>query len=333
LRPTTIQTRGGTPTTTTPHDALFKAAFETPEQAAALFKQLLPPSVSAALAWDTLTRESGTFIDPELRNRQSDLLFSVKLTDQGADEGTTVLLYLLLEQQSSNDADMPLRMLEYLVRIWKRYRKAHKKGPLPIIIPMLISNAPGGWSAPIVFHELFDRHLGLIPGLASLVPNFSLLLEDLTCVDDDELLSWMLLPAASLILKALRDARHKDRVLQNLGKWRQGVREVLAKPGGRAYIEQWLHYIWLVTPDLDFEEVHAKLLLELPEAKEVAMTFAERLEVKAQIEFLTKQMTLKFGGLSAEYVARIASATKQQLDVYLERILTAPTPEAMFAAD
>lgn len=63
------------------------------------------------------------------------------------------------------------------------------------------------------------------------------------------------------------------------------------------------------------------------------MTFAERLEIKAGIEILTKQMTLKFGGLSAEYVARIAGASKQQLDAYLERILTAPTPEAVFAAD
>jgi predicted transposase YdaD len=328
-------------TTTTPHDALFKAAFETPEQAAALFKQLLPPIITEAIAWDTLARESGTFVDPALRKRQSDLLFSVKLADlenQRAEQNRSVLVYLLLEHQSSNDNDMLLRMLEYLVRIWKRHRKANK-GRLPIIIPTLISNAPGGWSAPIVFHELFDLHPDAIPGLASLVPNFTLLLQDLTRVDDDELLSWMLLPAASLILKVLRDARHKDSLLQNLDKWRGRVREALAQPGGRAYIEQWLHYIWLVTPDLDFDEVHATLLRELPETKEVAMTFAERLEergkargkVEAQVDMLTKQMRLKFGELTEEHVARLSTATAQQLEGYVERILTASTPEEMFA--
>jgi predicted transposase YdaD len=270
-------------TTTTPHDALFKAAFETPEQAAALFKQLLPPSITEALAWDTLARESGTFVDPALRKRQSDLLFSVKLADlenQRAEPNRSVLVYLLLEHQSSNDKDMLLRMLEYLVRI-----------------------------------------------------------KDLTQVDDDELLSWMLLPAASLILKVLRDARHKDSLLQNLDKWRGRVREALAQPGGRAYIEQLLHYIWLVTPDLDFDEVHATLLRELPETKEVAMTFAERLEergkargkVEAQVDMLTKQMRLKFGELTEEHVARLSTATAQQLEGYVERILTASTPEEMFA--
>jgi predicted transposase YdaD len=272
-------------TTTTPHDALFKAAFETPEQAAALFKQLLPPSITEALAWDTLARESGTFVDPALRKRQSDLLFSVKLADlenQRAEPNRSVLVYLLLEHQSSNDKDMLLRMLEYLVRI-----------------------------------------------------------KDLTQVDDDELLSWMLLPAASLILKVLRDARHKDSLLQNLDKWRGRVREALAQPGGRAYIEQLLHYIWLVTPDLDFDEVHATLLRELPETKEVAMSFAERLEergkargkVEGQVDMLTKQMRLKFGELTEEHVARLSTATAQQLEGYVERILTASTPEEMFATE
>jgi predicted transposase YdaD len=88
------------------------AGFDTPEQAAGLFKQILPPTITEMLAWETLARESGSFIDPELRNRQSDPLFSVQL----AHGGGAVLLYLLLEHQSSND----------MVRIWKRYRKKHK---------------------------------------------------------------------------------------------------------------------------------------------------------------------------------------------------------------
>jgi hypothetical protein len=258
-----------------------------------------------------------------------------------AKQPSTVLVYLLLEHQSSNDNDMPLRMLEYLVRIWRRHRKAKKKGRLPIIIPTLVSNAPGGWRAPIVFHELFDLHPGTIPGLASLVPNFTLLLQDLTQVDDDELLSWMLLPAASLILKVLRDARHKDALLRNLDRWRGRVRETLAQPGGRAYIEQWLHYIWLMTRDLDFDEVHATLLRELPETKEVGMSYVERLEergkargkVEGQVDVLTKQMTLKFGALTEEHAARLSTATAQQLEQYVERILTATTPEEMFAAE
>jgi predicted transposase YdaD len=327
-------TCGGSPTTTTPHDALFKATFETPEQAAGLFKQLLPPTITEALAWNTLERDAGTFVDPELRKRQSDLLFSVRLAHRGVEQRQTVLLYLLLEHQSSNDNDMPLRMLEYLVRIWKRHRKSHS-GPLPIIIPILVSHAEGGWSAPTSFHELFELHPDAIPGLGKLIPSFSLLLRDLSLVDDDELLSFLLLPAASLLLKTLRDSRHHEKLLHGLDKWRTRVREILATPGGREYIEQWLDYIWLVTPDLDFDAFHASILRQLPEAKEVTMTIAEQLQAKgraeARVQLLTKLMTLKFGPLPDEHVARIASATEQQLELYIERILTALTAEALFA--
>jgi hypothetical protein len=44
-------------------------------------------------------------------------------------------------------------------------------------------------------------------------------------------------------------------------------------------------------------------------------------------------MLLKFGALSAEHAAHIETATEAQLDVYIERILTATTANAMFASD
>jgi predicted transposase YdaD len=53
-----------------------------------------------------------------------------------------------------------------------------------------------------------------------------------------------------------------------------------------------------------------------------------RVEGRALV--LSKQMALKFGALSSEHAARITAATEQQLDVYIMRILTAPTPEAVF---
>jgi predicted transposase YdaD len=59
--------------TSIPHDALFKAAFENPANAAALFRQRLPPVLALAIDWDSLTLEPGTFVDPSLADRHSDL--------------------------------------------------------------------------------------------------------------------------------------------------------------------------------------------------------------------------------------------------------------------
>lgn len=67
------------------------------------------------------------------------------------------------------------------------------------------------------------------------------------------------------------------------------------------------------------------------------MTTAEQLraegEAKARIHALKKMMTLKFGPLSAEHAKRLEATTEQQLDHYIERILTATTAEAVFAAE
>jgi predicted transposase YdaD len=60
--------------TTRPHDALFKSAFEAPGDAAALLRELMPPSLQAVVAWETMDGERGSFVDAMLADRHSDLL-------------------------------------------------------------------------------------------------------------------------------------------------------------------------------------------------------------------------------------------------------------------
>ncbi|MDQ3037848.1 MAG: Rpn family recombination-promoting nuclease/putative transposase, partial [Myxococcota bacterium] len=93
------------------HDALFRHVFAVPEHAAAVLAHVLPPSVSAQIAWSTLRLEPGSFVDPTLAARHTDLLFSVQVAGQRA------LVYLLFEHQSGPHARMPLRMAGYVVEI------------------------------------------------------------------------------------------------------------------------------------------------------------------------------------------------------------------------
>jgi predicted transposase YdaD len=60
--------------TSRPHDALFRSAFEHPADAAAQLRHALPPTLVDAIDWSTLRAEPGSFIDPELEGRESDLL-------------------------------------------------------------------------------------------------------------------------------------------------------------------------------------------------------------------------------------------------------------------
>jgi predicted transposase/invertase (TIGR01784 family) len=329
-------------TTTTPHDALFKASFETPEHAAALFRQVLPATVVAAIDWSTISREAPSFIDPTLAARHGDLLFCVRLL---AAPDLQLFIYLMLEHQSRSHHDMCLRGLGYQVRNWERYRKQHKTGPLPVIIPVVISHDPDGWTAPTSFHDLFDLGplgpLDSLPELARFVPDFLLRVEDLITVDDEQLKRWQLATFAQLTLQLLRDTRDPTRFRQHFPEWIELFREILDSPNGVHEIEQLYRYIWHVAGQLRFEEFRATIQSRLPQTKEIAMTIAEQLRAEGRAEgeakgraegrvrTLMRQMTLKFGPLSPEHAALIEHATEQQLDAYLDRILTASTIEAV----
>lgn len=292
--------------------------------------------------WQTIQREAGSFVDPELAHRHTDLLFSVQLRDPGKRD-TRLLLYLLLEHQSTNDPDMPLRMLVYLVRIWEAYQKVHGT-PLPIIIPAVVSHAPEGWSAPTSFHALFDPPPDSIPYVARLVPNFSFLLTDLVRTSNEELRRWELPPFAMTVLRYLRDGRHFDQLLQNMPEW-LGPFQRLARGPERnvAALEQLLRYVALVTGELRFAVFRAMIVSQIPETEEVTMTVAEELRAEGEAkglakgrkqgraETLEKLMALKFGALSTEHAALIDTATEQQLEVYIERILTATSAAEVLA--
>src|SRR6187431_719506 len=95
--------------TPTPHDALLKSVFRNPENAASELRLVLPERISALIDWSSLELCPGSFIDPQLIERHTDLLFSVRC---GAREAR---IYILFEHQSTPDGVMPFRLLRYIV--------------------------------------------------------------------------------------------------------------------------------------------------------------------------------------------------------------------------
>ncbi|MBA3455809.1 MAG: Rpn family recombination-promoting nuclease/putative transposase [Deltaproteobacteria bacterium] len=328
--------------TTTPHDALFKAAFESPEHASALLRPLLPPAVSAAITWESMTLQPGSFVDPKLADRHTDLLFSVQLR-----EGGDALLYFLLEHQSTGDPDMPLRVLAYMVRIWERFRAEHEDARLPPIVPMVVSHVPGGWTAPRSFDELLDPNPASIPGLGELVPRFSLLIEDLAHLSNDDLKSRSLAAFPKVALWALRDGRHADHFGHNMGAWIAAFADVARAPNGLRALEQLIRYFALVTDPLPFEAFRARILEDLPGTEEITMSWFDHQQeqalakgraegraegrVEGRADVLRKQLIQKFGPIDSQHTSRIEAASPETLDHYLERVLTATTLDAVFA--
>jgi predicted transposase YdaD len=70
--------------TTTPHDGLIKNVFTDVENARGELQTMLPPALVKRLDLNTLRVEPGSFVDEVLKERHSDILYSVRFLDVAA---------------------------------------------------------------------------------------------------------------------------------------------------------------------------------------------------------------------------------------------------------
>jgi predicted transposase/invertase (TIGR01784 family) len=317
--------------TTRPHDALFKAAFEHPDHAAGLLRSILPDSLREAIVWDTLTHEPGSFIGPDLEDTHSDLLFSAHLGTHDA------YLYLLFEHLSMQHPEEPRRVLRYLDGTWERGRLPN--GRLPIVIPVLVCHAPGGYTAPVEMQALFDPPPDSIEGLAPYVPHFRLLVEDLVHVTDEQLRARALAAFPMLALWLLRDARDNEKLRAKLASWTDTFRAALQAPSGMQAMVQLLRYVYYVCPELQYREFRETIRNQLPESEEAIVTIAEQLiqqgraegRMEGRVELLEQQILEKFGTLPPMLHERLVSATDEQFARWSRRVLRAETLDEIFA--
>jgi len=266
-----------------PHDALFKSALEDPAVAARLLRVLLPAAVGAMVAWDTLERKVGSFVDAKLADQHSDLLFCARLRI-----GKPRLVYFLLEHQSTRDRKMPLRMLSYQNRIWDRAAKEHPRAWLPPVIAVLVSHVPGGWTAACAFEELFDPAVMARSDLAALVPRFSMVIDDLAQLSDEALEARALGAFSKLALWLLRDGRDPARLLDSFEFWIPAMLEVGRSRAGLDRLKLLITYMFQVIDPVHLDRLRAKIRALGIRSEKVAMTIAEYLHKQGVEEGLKK---------------------------------------------
>ena len=93
-----------------PHDRFFKDLLARPEAARDFLMHYLPAVVVALLDISDLEMAKDSFVDAELREYFSDLLFKVRTS-----EGGNAYLYVLFEHKSHPDAMVTFQLLRYNV--------------------------------------------------------------------------------------------------------------------------------------------------------------------------------------------------------------------------
>ena len=260
-----------------PHDLFVRYTFGHPERAAAELRAVLPAHVVSEVDWETLRQEPGNVVDPELRKTESDLLFSARLHT-----GHPLLLYVLLEHQSSVDEWMAWRMLRYVVRSVERWRQQHPESArLPVIIPLVMYHgAEGAWTAPRRVEELFD-----VPEEGeererwrALVPRFEYLLDDLTAEREEALRARPGPPLVRLAWLALRYGRTEE-LAERLPEWMALFTQVQAAPDGAENLRMAVRYLLYIGDDTA-RQVTGRVLhsvVDAQRAEELMRSWGEKL--------------------------------------------------------
>ena len=345
-----------------PHDAFFRQAFGSPKHVVGLLKLVLPKQLQAVLDLnpERIRVLDPTHVDPELRSTGSDLVVEVpRLATAGDLDRAPAIFILAIEHQRQDERFIVVRQLGYTVRIWERWLRAHPGAThLPPVVPVVIHNGDTPWRSPTSLTALLDLpHVPLDPSLRALLPSMEVVLADLASpeltravlrarADDADTVSETLLEILQGATRADADALLDD--------WASRLRPLHDEPAGWSTLVAALCYLAQVSA---IPKPHLAAAAEsLPEpTKETFMTAAqewmlegmgkgreegvakgrqeglEEGERAALASTLAKLVRLRFRDAPPDCAARIDTATKADLERWLERFVTAETLDDLLA--
>jgi predicted transposase/invertase (TIGR01784 family) len=218
-----------------PHDRFFKEVFSQPEMMQDFLQSYLPAEIVAALDLSALTLEKDSFVDPDLQQHFSDLLYRAHAATDKAATDKEVYIYLLFEHKSYPDAMTPLQILGYVVRIWEHLQRPDRLLFLPPILPLVIYHGRRAWRIPVDFGALFTGPESLRP----FHPAFQYMLFDLSAYSDDEIRGAVIMQATLLVMKHIFDPGLAERLPEIL----KLLRELTRQETGLQYLYTLLRYV------------------------------------------------------------------------------------------
>jgi predicted transposase/invertase (TIGR01784 family) len=185
-----------------PHDKFFKEVWSRSEVAWDFLSHYLPAAVVEKFTPGALSLSKDSFIDEQLREHFSDLLYRVELR-----EGGSAYVYVLLEHKSYPDPWVCLQLLRYLLRIWELEVKQDAKQLTPVI-PLVLHHGRGRWTVKRQLAGLFTH----LKGFEAYLPDFHYELCDVTQQEDQAIQGQVQLRVALLLFKYIFRPELHDRL-------------------------------------------------------------------------------------------------------------------------
>jgi predicted transposase/invertase (TIGR01784 family) len=210
-------------------DSIFKTIFQDKKMFLMFIQSFVKQDWVNDLTEENLEYHPSLFPEILETDRESDIVYKVK---RNHDE---LFVFIMLENQSKVDFLMPFRLLEYMVRLWRRYIQDHKKTSekqgfkLPAILPILFfdGDQKSGWTAETEFinkveeKELFEKY----------IPNFEYVLVDLTKISVEDLKKLKNPQSFILILDKIRKQKDVKTIKELDQEYFDTVKTLLEKNG------------------------------------------------------------------------------------------------------
>jgi predicted transposase/invertase (TIGR01784 family) len=297
-----------------PHDRFFKEVFSRPEVARDFLENYLPAAVVAQLDLATLALRKDSFIDPDLQQHYSDLLYQVDL--QG---GAEAFVYVLFEHKSYPEPMVAFQLLRYLVRIWEQALR--QQGQLAPIIPLVVYHGRSRWQVALNFDALFSGPEALRPYW----PGFDYQLCDVSLHRKAEIQGAVISQVALLLLRHIFDPKMAERLPQILAL----LHELADKQTALQYLETTLRYVSQAAVTVSEDELRQAMTTAFSEDGGALMaTIAEKWFEQGLEQGLERSiiqvLERRFGRVPAENIkARLSKLPVPTLEMLLDEALVA----------
>jgi len=260
-----------------PHDITFRDIFSDNLKAKELIEIALPGQITEMFNWQTLVNENESFIDEELKEFFSDILFSVNITAE-----RHIKIYLLFEHKSYPDPGIWKQLLTYLSRIY------NKMEILTPVIPIVFHHGEKEWKVSKNFRDSIELPEDVKNSLTKYIPDFEYALIDLRNEDIEEMLISLTMKVILYTFKNIKNFEDKEK-LENFIKLSH---DLFYEDSGIKLINKLLLYLF-TTNEVNPEDIEDSINRLISKDKgNIAMTTAERL-MKQGIEEAKKEDAVK----------------------------------------
>ncbi len=221
------------------HDKMAKMLFSDRENAMDYLKTTLPENIQKKLEWDSLQLENKSYINENLKETFSDIVYSCNYDVAGL---PPVKISFLFEHKSQYVPYVHLQMILYMGNIWQEYLAQNKKPP--VVIPMIFYHGKEKWIKR-KFAEFFYGDPQAIAELLPFIPDFDYLLTDLSSHSNeeikDQLFNQAIVKTVLLLMKNFQDA---DSMKQNLADFLSISEQYFQTERGIDYMKAVILYLF-----------------------------------------------------------------------------------------